>query len=206
MPFEEVPVDQPTLILPTIPPWSPLQGSRPGDPEFRTGVDRTPIPDRGFPFQRAYSEPFDYEFSSNVPVATVADEVPLILVAGSAGDKVRVTPGYVNAQMPKLSGTYLNLDPPPEITFTSSLTVWLKCVGVFGPNDTYTVTVETTPGTYLESNTPPTPASITGTGFTSCQPIGYVKVDGSSVTIHKIFHGGNFGVESFGAANVWFNY
>lgn len=206
MAIEEIQVDPPQSTVPAIPPWGPTVSSRLEDPQFRIGSGATdPLPQRGFPVQRAFTEPFDFEFRSSVAPPPLVEETPLILVAGTAANKVRVIDGLVNGLHPTIGGTELNADPPPEITVSTTSTVWLKCVGVFGSPDTYTVTVQTSSG--ASTTTPPTASVISGTGFTSYQPLGYVYFDAGAITsIEKIYRGGHMGVVSHGSANLWFNY
>ena len=126
---------------------------------------------------------------------------PLTLRRGSAVDKFQVVPGYINLEMPTLSGTDLDDATPPEITVTADVWVWLKCVGTFGDPDTYIGTIETTATSATPSGT-----TITATGFVSFRPIG--KVDYTAGTpntyVTTSFHsGGHLGVESFGNVNIW---
>lgn len=139
--------------------------------------------------------------ASFIPAAT-ATKPPLILIAGSDNTKVQVTPGVVNFVSPTISGTALNNDPAPEITVTESTTYfWIKCVGVFGAPDTYTITIETTTTT-----SPPASAAVSSTGFTSCFYIGYVTFASGAITgIFNNYEGGNLGVESFGSVNLWWH-
>jgi|14BtaG_2_1085337.scaffolds.fasta_scaffold01067_6 hypothetical protein len=121
---------------------------------------------------------------------------PLLLKKGSADYYYQITPGYVNLEMPTLSGTALDAATPPELFISQDSWVWIKVVGTFGSPDTYVVTIEGT-----VSNSPPASDSITGTTFTSYFPIGWI--DYSEDEIHHIHTGGNLTVRSFGNSNIW---
>jgi hypothetical protein len=122
----------------------------------------------------------------------------LQIAQGSDPDSIIITPGTVNAGYPTIGGSSISSDPAPEITLSSGTTyVWLRTIATFG--SPYSVTVETT-GSY----SPPSTPSVSPTGFTSCHYIGYVVVSSGVITsIVNVYGGGNLGVESFGAANLW---
>ena len=130
--------------------------------------------------------------------------LPLQIVKGSAADKFRVTPGYVNLLMPTLSSVLLNNDPPPEITVTADIWVYAKVVGTFGTPDTYVVTIVTE-----ITDVVPTGTAITATGFTSFFKIGQVDFTSGSPDTYEIINqhgGGNLGVDSWGLYNLWWRY
>lgn len=130
-----------------------------------------------------------------------AADLPLTLVRGTEGNKIRVVDGTVNGQHPTLGGTSLDNDPAPEITVSADVRVWIKVVCTYGSPDTYAITIETTTDT-----DPPAEAEITGTGFTSCFYIGYAEFTGGGITaIVNNYGGGNLGVESFGNVNLWWS-
>ena len=126
--------------------------------------------------------------------------LPLTITNGSAVDKFRIYPGYVNAQMPTLAGTALNNATPPEITVSSDVWVYVKCVGTFGSPDTYVITIHTE-----ASATLPTEA-ISATAFTSYFYIGWIDFTAGSPATYDFTNdhsGGNLGIESFGSINLW---
>ena len=125
---------------------------------------------------------------------------PLTIKLGTAADKFQIVPGYVNFLMPTLSGTALNNATPPEITVTADVWIYAKVVGTFGSPDTYVMTIHTE-----STDTPPT-EEVSGTAFTSYFPLGMVDFTSGSPSTYVIanYHsGGNLGVESFGAINLW---
>lgn len=133
---------------------------------------------------------------------TRAAPLPLTIKQGTAADKFQIVPGYVNDEMPTLSATALDDDPPPEITVDQTKYVWAKCVGTFGSPDTYVVTVETS-----ATATTPAGTAITATGFVSFFYIGRVEFTSGTPDTFEIFNqydGGNLGVDSFGNINLWF--
>ena len=120
-------------------------------------------------------------------------------IASSSSTKVYITEGTVNSQYPTLNGTAINNATPPTLTISSKSWIWIKCVGVFGATDSYTITIVKT-----STDAAPSEPAITTTGFTSCFLIGYVEVSGSAISsIVNDFSGGNLGVESFGSNNLW---
>ena len=124
----------------------------------------------------------------------------LTIVQGTAADKFQIVSGFVNTQIPTLSATALDNDPPPEITVSADVWVYVKVVGTFGSPDTYVVTIDT-----ASTSTPPAEA-VSATAFTSYYPIGDVDFTSGSPATYEIsnYHtGGNLGVESFGAVNLW---
>jgi hypothetical protein len=127
-----------------------------------------------------------------------ADPFQVYNASDGATLKFGVRVGRVNLQIPTLGGVALDNATPPTETITATTYVWLKCVGTFGSPDTYVVTVETTTTT-----TPPTAEAITGTGFTSCLPIGIVTVASGAITNIEPYVTTNLGVESYGNINNW---
>jgi hypothetical protein len=124
----------------------------------------------------------------------------LILVYGSAADKAIVTAGTVNLQTPTLGGAPISDSPPPEITVTEDIWVYVKVVGTFGAPDTYVITIHTE-----NTDTPPT-EDISATEFTSYFFIGsidYTAGSPATIVIANDHTGGNLGVESFGSINLW---
>jgi hypothetical protein len=124
----------------------------------------------------------------------------LTIVQGTEADKFQIVSGFVNTQIPTLSAVALDNDPPPEITVSADVWVYAKVVGTFGSPDTYVVTIHT-----ASTSTPPAEA-VSATAFTSYYPIGYVDFTSGSPATYEIsnYHtGGNLGVESFGAVNLW---
>jgi hypothetical protein len=125
---------------------------------------------------------------------------PLTIKQGTAADKFQIVPGFVNSLIPTLSGTALNNATPPEITVTADVWIYAKVVGTFGSPDTYVMTIHT------ESTDTPPAEAVSATAFTSYFPIGMVDFTSGSPDTFVIsnFHsGGNLGVESFGAINLW---
>lgn len=134
---------------------------------------------------------------SSTEIADGAASGRLVLAGGSAANKLRVTSGTVNAEIPTLGGTALNASTPPEITVAGDVWVWLKVVGVFsGP--TYTVTVETS-----GSSSTPSGTAISATGFTSYRLIGSATLTDGAAVILDNRNGGDLSVDSFGSANFW---
>jgi hypothetical protein len=123
---------------------------------------------------------------------------PLQIVRGTEPNKIKITLGTVNAGYPTIATVGIDTDPAPEITLADGTHyVWLRTIATFG--SPYPVTVETT-----STTSPPSTPSVTPTTFTSCFYIGYVVVDSGVITsIVNVYGGGNLGVESFGAANLW---
>lgn len=118
----------------------------------------------------------------------------------SNGDSlVRVTPGYVNGEMPTLETVPLDDEELPTIVVDEDKYVWLKCVGTFGSPDTYVVTVETE-----STDVVPTGTEITAYGFVSFFKIGYAIFNyPGDIEITNIHSGGNLGVDSWGLYNLW---
>lgn len=127
-----------------------------------------------------------------------AAALPLTLRAGSAPGKLQIIPGTVNALMPTLGGIALDAEEPPEITAAADVWVWLKCVGTFGIADSYGVTIETSGSAAVPAGT-----AITGTGFVSYLLVGAAEFGGGAAVIVQNRSGGDLGVESFGANNLW---
>jgi hypothetical protein len=124
----------------------------------------------------------------------------LTIKQGTDVDKFQIVPGYVNTLMPTLSGTALNNATPPEITVNSDIWVYAKVVGTFGSPDTYVVTIHTE-----STDTPPSEA-VSSTAFTSYNILGIVYFTAgppNTFVISNFHSGGNLGVESFGAINLW---
>ena len=129
----------------------------------------------------------------------------LLIIQGTDTGKYQITAGTVNGEDPTLGGVAIGGDAEadpvvaiPEFTVTATTYVWIKCVGVFGSPDTYTVTIETEATTDT-----PTGTAITATGFTSFYYIGEVEVDTEDFTITNQHGGGNLGVDSWGLYNLW---
>ena len=121
----------------------------------------------------------------------------LVLIKGTAANKLKVTVGTINTQTPTLGGTALSADPAPEITVSADIWVWAKVVGVFsGPS--YTITIETS-----ATSSPPSGTAISTTGFTSYRLIGSATFADSAATIVDNRQGGDLFVDSFGSANFW---
>jgi hypothetical protein len=123
---------------------------------------------------------------------------PLTIKQGSEANKFQIVPGYVNSEVPTLSGTALDNPTPPEFTVTATVSVYAKVVGTFGSPDTYVRTIHV-------SATVPTD-NVTATDFTSYYLIGDVAFTAGSPATYEIsnFHsGGHLGVESFGSVNLW---
>lgn len=123
---------------------------------------------------------------------------PLTLRAGTTAAKLQVVPGYANSIMPTLATVALDAETPPEITVTADIWFWLKCVGTFGVSDSYVFTIETS-----ATSAVPTGTAITGTGFVSYLLIGAAAFADDAATITQNRLGGDVGVESFGANNLW---
>lgn len=129
-----------------------------------------------------------------------AEPLKLTIKQGTAADKFQIIPGYVNSEMPTLSATPLDDATPPEITVTADVWVYAKVVGTFGAPDTYVMTIHTE-----ASDTPPAEA-VSATAFTSYNILGMVDFTAGSpntFVIYNFHSGGNLGVESFGAVNLW---
>jgi len=157
----------------------------------------TGIPDPTLPrYPTINPRPFDIVIEPR----EIAPESPLgrlVLKAGTAADKIQVTVGDVNSITPTLGATLLDNDPPPEITVSDNVWVYVKCVGAFGSPDTYTITIHEE-----ASSTLPTEV-ITPSGFTSYRIIGAVEfVDGAAIIVSNRTPG-DLGVESFGNTNIW---
>jgi hypothetical protein len=149
---------------------------------------------------RALTELRDRKIEGKVAKGKVGTLKPLTIKQGTAADKFQIVPGYVNSLIPTLSGTALNNATPPEITVTADVWIYAKVVGTFGSPDTYVMTIHTE-----STATPPTEA-VSATAFTSYFPIGMVDFTSGSPSTYVIanYHsGGNLGVESFGAINLW---
>lgn len=118
----------------------------------------------------------------------------------SAGDSlVRVTPGYVNGEMPTFQTIPLDDAEFATIIVDEDKYVWLKCVGTFGSPDTYVVTVEE-----ATTDTVPAGTEITEYGFVSFFKVGYaIFNDPGDIEITNTHSGGNLGVDSWGLYNVW---
>lgn len=129
----------------------------------------------------------------------ISENPNLIIIQGTAANKFKITPGTVNSEMPTLATVALDNATAPEATIAVTTYFWLKCVGTFGSPDTYVVTVETE----TVAATPPAADAISGTGFTSCFYIGGVVWAAGAGAITNDHGGGNLGVESFGAINLW---
>ena len=114
-----------------------------------------------------------------------AAEKKLIIKSGSDVDKFRVTAGRLNGLIPTLGGTALDDATTPEFTVTADTHVWIKCVGVFGSPDTYTVTIETdTAGSGYGD--PPAGTAISGTGWTGYRYVGVVEFTGGTPDVYLI--------------------
>jgi hypothetical protein len=118
---------------------------------------------------------------------------PLTVIPGSDVDKIRVVPGRINGVMVTLGGDPLDDSPPPELTITAAVTIYLKIVTTYGSPDTHAATVVTT-------DEGPT---IEPTGFTSFRRIAYIEFDDDVATITNITDGGHYDVASFGSVNLW---
>lgn len=129
-----------------------------------------------------------------------AAKVLPLQIAKATNTEIYITVGFVNYyNYPTISEVPINSDQKPLLAISAESYIWIKCVGTFGSPDTYVVTIEKT-----GSSTPPAGSSITATGFTSCFLIGEVHFAGGVITgFTNIFSGGNLGVESFGASNIW---
>jgi len=125
---------------------------------------------------------------------------PLIIVGGSDVGLYKITPGYVNQEMPTLATVALDAEIAPEYEVTADTWFWIKVVATYATPDTYSVTIQTT-----TTSDPPTGAEITGTGFTSYRLIGMVDYtpspEGWAIKNHT--NGGNVGVEGFGSVIFW---
>lgn len=155
------------------------------------------IPDPTLPrYPTINPRPFDIVIEPRefVPIAETGR---LILAPGSAADTVKVTVGDVNSIIPTLDGLTLDSDPAPEISIPAPRWIYVKCVGVFGSPDTYTITIHTE-----SASTPPTEV-ISPTGFTSYRIIGYVELVSGAAVIITNRTPGDLGVESFGSTNIW---
>jgi hypothetical protein len=127
----------------------------------------------------------------------------LVIVQGTAANKFQISPGVVNGVTPTLATVALDNDPPPEITVSADVWVWVKCVGTFDEygDDTYVITIETT-----ATSSSPAGSEITATEFTSFRSIGKIDFTSGSPNTYEItnYHsGGNLGVDSFGNVNLW---
>jgi hypothetical protein len=149
---------------------------------------------------RALTELRDRKIEGKVAKGKGGTIKPLTIKQGTAANKFQIVPGFVNSLMPTLSGTALNNATPPEITVTADVWIYAKVVGTFGEPDTYVMTIHT-----ASSVTPPSEA-VSSTGFTSYNILGTVNFTAGAPDTFVIsnFHsGGNLGVESFGAINLW---
>lgn len=121
----------------------------------------------------------------------------LVLRRGTAANKIKVTPGYVNDVMPTLSGTALNATTPPELTIAANTTVFLCCQHTFsGTVSTITVDAST-------SGSPTNAEAISATGYTTNLKVGTVTWSSPTATIATNRSGGDLATESFGSANLW---
>jgi len=132
--------------------------------------------------------------------------------SGSEIGKYKITDGVVNSETPTLDDDPIGGDPEgepptsiPEFTVEETTYVWIKCVGVFGTPDTFTVTIET-----QTEDDVPAGTEITATGFTSFYKIGKVEFEAAEeegdkdiYTIVNQHGGGNLGVDSWGLYNLW---
>jgi len=125
---------------------------------------------------------------------------PLIIVGGSDVGFYKITPGYVNQEMPTLATVALDAEIAPEHEVAADTWFWIKVVATYGSTDTYAVTIQTT-----TTSDPPTGAEITETGFTSYRLIGMVDYTASPEgwAIKNHTNGGNVGVEGFGSVIFW---
>jgi hypothetical protein len=149
---------------------------------------------------RALTELRDRKIEGKVTKGKGGTIKPLTIKQGTAADKFQIVSGYVNSLIPTLSGTALNNATPPEITVTADVWIYAKAVGTFGSPDTYVMTIHT------ESTDTPPAEAVSATAFTSYFPIGMVDFTSGSPSTYVIanYHsGGNLGVESFGAINLW---
>jgi hypothetical protein len=130
----------------------------------------------------------------------------LVIVSGSELGKYKITDGVVNSETPTLGGVDIGGEtdpfvPIPEFTVTTTTYAWIKCVGVFGTPDTFTVTIET-----IATGDVPPGTDISATGFTSFYKIGRVNFTAGAPAIYEIVNqhgGGNIGVDSWGLYNLW---
>jgi hypothetical protein len=144
---------------------------------------------------------------SVLPTAPLAP-LPFTLYNASEGAtlKVGIAPGLVNQISPTYTGAtagtggtlLLSSVPPPLKTISATTYFWLKCVGTFGANDTYVVTVESN-----TTGSVPAAESITGTGFTSCLYLGDATVASGAITAINSALRSSLGVESYGNVNNW---
>lgn len=137
---------------------------------------------------------------------SIKNPMPPFTLYAVAGLTLGITPGLVNGISPTFTGAtagtggtlLLSSVPPPLLTITGTRYFWLKCVGTFGANDTYVVTVESN-----TTGTVPAAEAITGTGFTSFLALGYVTVTSGSITVIENYVRAYLGVESYGNVNNW---
>ena len=128
----------------------------------------------------------------------------LQIIDGSEAGKYRITPGFINAEMPTLATVALDDEEPPEFEVTATTHVWAKCVGTFGTPDSYVTSIVT-----QTSFDEPAGTAITATGFVSFYKIGRVDFTagtGGDPDTYQIFNnhsGGNLGVDSWGLYNLW---
>jgi hypothetical protein len=128
----------------------------------------------------------------------------LTIKQGTAANKFQIIPGYVNFEMPTLATVALDNATPPEVTVSADTWFWVKVVGSFGVggDDTYVVTIETSP-----TNATPDGTEITETGFTAFRSIGHVDFTAGSpdntFVINNVYEGGNMGVDSYGNVNLF---
>ena len=125
---------------------------------------------------------------------------PLTIVSGSEEGLYKITPGYVNQEMPTLGAAALDAETAPEHAVSADTWFWIKVVATYDSTDTYVVTIQTT-----TTSDAPTGAEITGTGFTSYRLIGKVDYTASPEgwAIKNYTNGGNVGVDSFGSIVFW---
>lgn len=138
---------------------------------------------------------------TNTPIPTA--QFTLYNASQSSTLKIGIANGLVNGISPTYTGAspsgVLSDSPPPLLTITATTYFWLKCVGVFGTPDTYTISVE-----HNTTGTVPSGTAISGTGFTSFFYIGYVAIAGGVITgIYPSNNGANLSVDSFGSTNIW---